>query len=174
MTMRPRSAWGRMTGMWLLTPIVAAVLAGCGDGLGDVRHYERGETPPPLVLVPDTRQPVELEAAAAQEHRDVMLQHLETLDQIVGALAEGNFMLAQMQAQAHASFFARRMRTVMKRLEDYPPNFQALALDHQSATDALAASIPSKDFGRIVPALDGVLKACTACHRAFRVRNEAR
>ncbi|GKS60118.1 hypothetical protein YTPLAS18_36450 [Nitrospira sp.] len=150
--------------------LTSGLLAGCGDGLKDVRQYEQREPVPPLVSPPDTRQVLPLSESAVREHRDVMLQHLETLDQIVGALAKGNFVLAEMQANAHASFFERRMLTVKQRFEDYPPNFQQLALNHQTATDSLAASIPSKDFGKIIPALDGVLKACTACHRAFVVR----
>ncbi len=149
---------------------VLLALVGCGDGLKDVRQFERGQAQPPLAMVPDTRQAVPIGEAAGQEYRDVMLQHLETLDQIVAALAEGNFTLAQMQAQAHGAFFARRMQMIKQRFEDYPPNFRELAIAHQSATEALADSIPTKDVAKILPKLDGVLKACTACHRAFKVQ----
>ncbi len=151
---------------------VLLALAACGDGLKDVRHYERGETQPPLAMVPDTRQVVPIEDAAGQEYRDVMLQHLETLDQIVAALAEGNYPLAQMQAQAHGAFFARRMQMIKQRFQEFPPNFRELAMAHQSATEALAESVSTKDVAKILPKLDGVLKACTACHRAFKVQTE--
>lgn len=161
--------------MWVrsLLAVAGLMFAGCGDGLKDVRQYERGEAEASLPAPPDTRQTLWLNAAAAREHGEAMLQHLETLDQIVGALAAGNFSLAQMHANAHAAFFARRMLMVKQPLESYPPNFQELAVAHQSATETLAASLPSKDYARILSALDGVLKACTACHRAFTVQHGA-
>ena len=51
-----------------------------------------GVTP---VHLPDVRTPVQLDADARQEHRAVMLQHLETVQAIVAALADEDYRLAQ-------------------------------------------------------------------------------
>ncbi len=153
-------------GLWAMT------VTGCGDGLRDVRQYERGEDGG--VVGVDPRHPVTMTETAVREHRDVMLTHLETLDQIVGALAEGNFQLAEMQTHAHAAFFARRMQLVGRPLSAYPPQFQELARVHQAAAETLAGSLSSRDHAKILPALDAVLKACTGCHRAFSVHGDLR
>ena len=64
-----------------------------------------GVTP---VHLPDVRTPVQLDADARQEHRAVMLQHLETVQAIVAALADEDYRLAQGLTETHLGFFMHR------------------------------------------------------------------
>lgn len=155
--------------LWLLF-----MIGGCGDGLKDVRQYERGEAAEAPPVPPDTRQAIRLSPAAETEHQGAMVQHLQTMEGIVEALAAGDFLLAQMRAEAHPRFFERRMALVRQRMETYPPAFQELAAAHQAAADELARVIPSRDLGKILPRLSAVLKACSACHLAFRLERDNR
>jgi hypothetical protein len=155
--------------VWLIFGI-----GGCGDGLKDVRQYERGEVVEPLPAVPDNRQTIRLSPAAESEHQGAMVQHLQTMEGIVEALAAGDFLLAQMRAEAHPRFFERRMALVRQPMETYPPAFQELAAEHQTASDELARAIPSRDLVQILPRLSAVLKACSACHLAFRLEPDNR
>ncbi|HSE60352.1 MAG TPA: cytochrome c [Nitrospiraceae bacterium] len=150
------------------------MIGGCGDGLKDVGQYERGETAESLPVIPDARQAIRLSPGAQTEHQGAMVQHLQTMEGIVDALAAGDFLLAQMRAEAHPMFFERRMALVRQRMETYPPAFQEQAAAHQAAADELARVMPSRDLAQILPRLSAVLKACSACHLAFRLERDNR
>lgn len=40
---------------------------------------------------------------------------------------------------------------------------------HHRVAEELAEIIPSKDMKRILPHLERTMKACVACHQAFRL-----
>lgn len=61
-----------------------------------------------------------------------MVQHLQTMDGIVEALAAGDFLMAQMRAEARPRVFERRMALVPRRIETYPPAFRELAAAHNA------------------------------------------
>jgi hypothetical protein len=146
-------SWGLMlalAGMFLW--------AGCAD------RTPRPEAIPLMGGVPDTRTPIQLPVEADRAHREVMMQHLETVQVLVGALTEGDYELAKGVAEAHMGFFARRHTTT----QYAPPAYTQLALAHVQATKDLAAIIPSKDIKQILPRLNGLLKTCMACHLEFR------
>ena len=103
-----------------------------------------------------------------------MVQNFQTMEGIVEALAAGDFLLAQMRAEAHPRFLERRMALVRQRMETYPPAFQELAASHNAAADELARMIPSRDLAQILPKLSAVLQACSACHLAFRLEPDNR
>lgn len=162
--MSPGQSRSVLLAAWLVFGV-----GGCGDGLKDVRQYERGESAQTLPVIPDGRQAIRLSSASEIEHQGAMVQHLQTMEGIVEALAAGDFLMAQMRAEAHPSFFARRMALVRQRMETYPPGFQDLAAAHQAAADELARAIPSRDLVQILPKLSALLKACSACHLTFRL-----
>ncbi|CAI4033915.1 hypothetical protein DNFV4_04357 [Nitrospira tepida] len=165
---------GRQSPVVLFALRPGFMIGGCGDGLKDIRQYERGEAAESLPVIPDTRQAIRLSPAAQTEHQGAMVQHLQTMEGIVNALAAGDFWLAQMRAEAHPMFFERRMALVRQRMETYPLAFQELAVAHQAAADELARVIPSRDLVQILPRLSAVLQACSACHLAFRVERDNR
>lgn len=103
-------------------------------------------------------------AEADRAHRDVMMQHLETVQVLVGALADGDFELAKAVTAAHIGFFARRHVVTRQKMESIPAAYHELALAHVQAARDLAAIIPSKDLAQILPRANAVLKTCMACH----------
>ena len=65
-----------------LVIIGCAVLWTAGCNHDKSKPYELGD-------VPDTRIPIHLPAEADRAHREVMMQHLETVQVLTGALADG-------------------------------------------------------------------------------------
>ncbi len=127
-----------------------------------------GVTPAHL---PDVRTPISLEADARQEHRAVMLQHLETIQAIVAALAEEDYTLAQGLTDTHLGFFMHRQAMARQQPENFPPAYHDLAMAHHAAAEKLADAMPTKDLKRILPEFNHVLKACVACHLEYRLRH---
>ena len=138
-----------------------AVLWTAGCNHDKSKPYELGD-------VPDTRTAIRLPVEADRAHREVMMQHLETVQVLVGALAEEDFELAKGVTEAHIGFFARRHVAIRQKMESIPPEYRALAAAHVQATKELAAIMPSRDMKQILPRFNAMLKTCMACHLEFR------
>jgi hypothetical protein len=157
--------------IWAVAAILA-LLTGPGRAEpGGQAEGGQGPAPSPFSEepIPDTRKPLDLAPAAAGEHRTVMLQHLETVQAIVAALAEENFTLAQGLTETHLGFFMHRQAMTRQKAEDFPPGYHDLAMAHHEAAEALAKTMPTHDLKRILPKLDHLLKACVACHLEYKV-----
>jgi hypothetical protein len=100
----------------------------------------------------------------------VMLQHLETIQMIVNALAEENYELAKGLTESHLGFFRHRQVMALQRPENFPPAYHDLAMAHHEAAEQLARIIPTKDLKQILPQFNNVLKACVACHLDYKVK----
>jgi hypothetical protein len=133
--------------------------AGCGH------HESKLEA---LADVPDARTPIHLPAEADRQHREVMMMHLETVQVLTGALADGDYELARGVMEAHLGFFVRRHVAIRQKMETIPPEYRALAAAHVDAVKELTAIIPSKDLKQILPRVNAMLKTCMACHLEFR------
>jgi len=103
------------------------------------------------VHLPDVRTPVPLDAEARQEHRAVMLQHLETVQAIVAALADEDYRLAQGLTETHLGFFMHRHAMAHQQPENFPPAYHDLAMVHHEAAEKLADAMPSRDLKQILP-----------------------
>lgn len=147
----------------LIVTGLCGALTGCAPG-------EPDRLP---MMLPDTRAPLALTAQEGREHRAVMLQHLETVQAIVAALAEEDFVRAQGLTEAHLGFFMHRQAMAGQHPESFPPTYHDLAMAHHETAEALARTMPSRDLKQILPKLDGVLKACVACHLSFRVHDQS-
>jgi hypothetical protein len=137
--------------------------AGCAD------RTPRPGAIPLMGGVPDTRTPIDLPPEAGRAHRDVMMQHLETVQVLVGALADEDFKQAEEVTEAHLGFFARRHVAA----QHAPPAYHDLAMAHYRSGQELAKVIPSRDMKQILPRLHGLLKTCMACHLEYRVEESA-
>jgi hypothetical protein len=146
----------------LIVTGLCGVLTGCAPG-------EPERLP---VTLPDTRAPLGLTAQEGREQRAVMLQHLETVQAIVAALAEEDFSRAQGLTEAHLGFFMHRQMMAGQHPESFPPAYHDLAMAHHEAAEELAKTMPSRDLKQILPKLDAVLKACVACHLSFKVHDK--
>lgn len=127
-----------------------------------------GVTP---VHLPDVRTPIPLGAEARQEHRAVMLQHLETIQAIVAALADEDYRLAQGLTESHLGFFMHRYAMARQEPADFPPAYHDLAMAHHAAAEKLAEVMPTQDLKQILPQFNTVLKACVACHLEYKLRH---
>jgi len=149
----------------IFTLSLLAVMLG-GSGCADRKGTE--------ATVPDERESVALSPQAAVAHRAVMLQHLESVQQIVAALGREDFETARQITESHLGFFMHREAMQRQQPADFPPAYHDLAMAHHQAAEELAGVMPSHDLKRILPKLDGVLKACMACHLAYRVKETGR
>lgn len=145
--------------------VVVGLMTGCVE-----QHASsaRGVTP---VHLPDVRTPIPLEAEARQEHRAVMLQHLETIQAIVAALADEDYRLAQGLTESHLGFFMHRYAMARQEPADFPPAYHDLAMAHHAAAEKLAEVMPTQDLKQILPQFNTVLKACVACHLEYKLRH---
>ena len=123
--------------------------------------------------VPDVRTPIPLSAQAELEHRRVMLQHLESVEAVVAALASEDFDRAQGLTENHLGFFMHRQAMASQLPQRFPPAYHDLATAHHEAAEELARAMPTKDFKQILPKLDNVLKACIACHAEYKVASRS-
>lgn len=150
----------------LLLLFAVFVASGCAEqtsasGIGGV----------PPVHLPDVRTPIPLGSEARQEHRAVMLQHLETVQAIVAALANEDYRLAQGLTETHVGFFMHRHAMARQQPENFPPAYHDLAMAHHEAAEKLADAMPSRDLKQILPEFNNVLKACVACHLEYKLRS---
>ncbi len=145
-------------------------------GMGCVNHpapeshphaHDRGASA--IATIQDTRDTIPLDENAAREHRAVMLQHLESLQQIVEAMSRKDFERAGGLTELHLGFFKHREAMQRQRPEEFPPEYHDLAMAHHEAAEELARVLPSGDYDRIMPKLNHVLRACVACHLHYRV-----
>lgn len=138
-------------------------------GCTEVEH-RKGELRPNPYLTPDTRSPISLAAKAVQEHRAVMLQHLETIQAIVNALVLEDFELAKGLTESHLGFFVHRQAMARQQPENFPAAYHDLAMAHHEAAEELARIIPTQDLKQILPRFNNVLKACVACHLEYKLQ----
>ncbi len=146
--------------------LAAVVTAGCMDRGATTRKDEV-----PAVYLPDVRTPISLGTDAQQEHRAVMLQHLETIQVIVNALVDEDYELARGLTEAHLGFFMHRQAMARQQPEKFPPAYHDLAMAHHEAAERLADAMPSHDLKKILPHFNNVLKACVACHLEYKLKS---
>ena len=157
-----------LLGKVALGVFVVALSAGCTEV--EPRHGEQQSNPH---LISDTRHPIPLSSQAGEEHRAVMLQHLETIQMIVNALVEEDYELAKGLTESHLGFSMHRQAMASQQPENFSPTYHDLAMAHHAAAEELARIIPTKDLKQILPQFNNVLKACVACHLEFKVRDRS-
>lgn len=162
--------------------------SGCAERAGTPGHGQPTEFVDVMgEPMPDMRQPIALSPAAGKEHRAVMLQHLETVQAIVAALADEDFERAKGLTETHLGFFMHRhpispaqpqagqdapFSGARQQPENFPPAYPELAMAHHEAAESLARVMPSRDLKQILPRFNEMLKACVACHLEFKVADD--
>ena len=119
--------------------------------------------------VTNDRLTLELSPSAEKVHRAVMREHLEAIQEIVRALAQGDFPKAEDITRTQLGFAKHREAMRRQQPEAFPPVYHDLAMAHHEAAEELAHVIPSQDFKQILLKLDRTLEACVTCHRAFEL-----
>ena len=183
-------AYERQSLRWIMVAAASGGILFGGSGCAE-NSGPRGQSHPTEFVevmgepMPDTRQPIALSSTAGKEHRAVMLQHLETVQAIVAALAEEDFDRAKGLTEAHMGFFMHRhpispaqpqarqdapFPGATRQPEHFPPAYHDLALAHHEAADDLAKVMLARDLKLILPKLNNVMKACVACHLEYKVK----
>jgi hypothetical protein len=128
-----------------------------------------GDAPPVSPDSGDARVSLHLDPAVAAVLKETMREHLEALQGVVAALARND-------REGAASITRRELgyakhHEVMRREGGaaYPAKYRELAMAHHRAAEALADAIDAGDTALTLRRLDGAMRACVACHRAFRL-----
>jgi hypothetical protein len=125
------------------------------------------------VADPDTRQLVEMPAAAKNTLRTEMLERLQALQQIMQAIADGKPQEAAMVAKSGIGMGV--MMRHEKRAPDaiprkyMPEGMMPLSRQSHMLGDELSEALKSGDRKRIDAKLRDVLGNCVACHNLYRV-----
>jgi len=119
--------------------------------------------------VSNDRLRLELSPSAKQTHRAVMREHLEAIQEIVSALAKGDFSKAEDITRTQLGFAKHREAMRRQQPEAFPPLYHDLAMAHHEAAEELATVIPSQDINQILLKLDKTLNTCVTCHRAVEL-----
>jgi hypothetical protein len=119
--------------------------------------------------VPNGHLTLDLSPSAEQIHRAVMREHLEAVQEIVSALAHGDFSKAEDITRNQLGFAKHREAMRRQQPEAFPPAYHDLAMAHHEAAEELAHAILSQDVKQILLKLDRTLETCVACHRAFEL-----
>lgn len=117
----------------------------------------------------DSRQALGLTGVVQEAVRKTMREHLEVLHAIVAALAREDYDKAAAIAHEDLGFPKHHQAMQREQGASLPPEYQELAMAHHRVAEELAEMIPSKDMKRILPHLGRTMKACVACHQAFRL-----
>lgn len=124
-----------------------------------------GETP----AGPDPRVALHLAPQARERLLATMREHLEALQAVVAALARERYEEAAKVAHEELGFPKHHQVMRRERGAEFPERYRELAMAHHRAAEDLAAALPTRETGSILQALDGTMRACVACHRAFEL-----
>lgn len=153
---------------WFLVSCVATLSCTHQPGTHHGAHMS-GEKVGVVESLPNDHLTLDLSPSAEQTHRAVMREHLEAIQEIVGALAHGDFSKAEDITRTQLGFAKHREAMRRQQPEAFPPAYHDLAMAHHEAAEELAHVIPSQDLKQILLKLDRTLEACVACHRAFKL-----
>ena len=133
-----------------------------------LHHHETGSESGQQSL-PQHRLSLHLSAPVQEGLKLTMREHLEALQEILGALARDDYEKAA--AIAHEDLGFPKHHQAMQREQGFafPSGYQKLAMVHHQVAEDLAQVIPSKDMPRIFKHLNRTVKACVACHQTYKL-----
>jgi hypothetical protein len=156
----------RSLGIGLITFIITTTLTA-----GSLPTATEAAAQEPLLQgeVSDSRARLDLKPAQKEALKATMQEHLAALESIVAALARQDYQKAA--AVAHSELGFPKHHEAMQREQDasLPKKYQELAIEHHQAAEDLAEAIPTKEMKLIMEKLDQTMKACVACHQAYKL-----
>lgn len=132
-------------------------------------HDAMGKAPTTPLTAPDRRVGLGLQAAVAESLKLTMREHLDALNAIVAALAQEDYEKAAAVAHEDLGFPKHHQAMQREAGATFPTKYHELAMGHHQVAEELAQVIPSKDIKRILPHLEKTMKACVACHDAYKL-----
>lgn len=114
----------------------------------------------------DTREAVPLLPMMALHQKENMRDHLVVIQEIVGALATGDFDAVQ-QSAARISFSPQAAQ-MCTHMGAGAPGFTEMGMSFHETADSIVEAAKRNDMSETLEALNDTIKACTACHTRFR------
>ncbi len=132
-------------------------------------HQHQRESEREQHSLPQHRLSLHLNASVQEGLKLTMREHLEALQNILGALSRDDYEKAA--AIAHEELGFPKHHQAMQREQGFafPAGYQKLAMTHHQVAEDLAEVIPSKDLPRIMKHLDRTVKACVVCHQTYKL-----
>jgi hypothetical protein len=117
----------------------------------------------------DSRTPLHLDPAAREVLKATMREHLQAIQTVVAALARDDYERASTLAHEELGFPKHHQVMRRERGTEFPARYRELAMAHHREAEDLARAIADRDPKPILERLERTLRACVACHRAYRL-----
>jgi hypothetical protein len=116
----------------------------------------------------DTRVPVPLLPMMANHQKENMRDHLQAVQEIVGAIGSSDF---DTVARAAATIgYSEQMGQMCNHMGAGAPGFADQALRFHHTADKISAAARARDMSGVLTALKETLATCTGCHSVFKQR----
>jgi hypothetical protein len=116
----------------------------------------------------DRRRPVPLLPMMAQHQKQNMREHLEAVQEIVAAVAAGDFDGAGVSAKRMG--YSETMGRMCEHMGAGAPGFSEQAVAFHHTADEIVAAAAKQDGPAVLAALSKTLRACTTCHATYKQR----
>jgi hypothetical protein len=143
---------------------VTLLLAACDASTSDPPEVR--ETPRVVEEILDDRAPVPLLAPMAAHQRAQMREHLEAVQEVVGALSRDDLDAAARAGERLGT--SESMAAMCSHMGAGAPGFTERALAFHRTADSIAIAAEAGDRNATLSALDTTLAHCTSCHRDYR------
>src|SRR5687768_392040 len=114
----------------------------------------------------DARAPVPLLPMMANHQKQNMRDHLLAVQQIVAAVATGDF--ATIEKAAGRIGFSEQMGQMCKHMGSGAPGFTEAALRFHHDADKIAEAARKRDAKQVLTLLGQTLSQCTGCHETYK------
>jgi hypothetical protein len=114
----------------------------------------------------DERTPVPLLPVMALHQKQNMREHLNAVQGIVAAAAQGDF--AKIEESALRIGYSEQMGRMCKHMGAGAPEFTDRALAFHHAADKVVAAARARDMTSVLAELGATLGTCTGCHASFK------
>lgn len=114
----------------------------------------------------DTRAPVPLLPMMANHQKQNMRDHLVAVQEVVAALATGDF--AGIERAAKRIGFSERMGQMCTHMGTGAPGFAEQALHFHHTADRISEAARDRDSARVLEELGATLQTCTSCHASWK------
>jgi hypothetical protein len=116
----------------------------------------------------DGRSPVPLLPAMASHQKQNMRDHLVAIQDVVTALAIGDF--GGVEAAAARIGFSQTMGQMCSHMGAGAPGFAEQAIEFHHTADRIGTAARERDGAAVLTALGSTLRACTSCHAVWKQR----
>jgi mono/diheme cytochrome c family protein len=114
----------------------------------------------------DTRNDVPLLPMMANHQKQMMRDHLVSVQGVVDGLARGDF--AAIELAARKSGYSEQMGMTCSHMGTGAPGFTEQAITFHKSADTIADAAKNQDREGVVRALAATLGTCVGCHATYK------